>query len=122
MNFFGISLCILLIYGLYKGKKAMHMLQQNYYDESNRYLLWISKNKKKVFCNLDILFLIFCIFLFLNFNSEFISGFCVGLYIVIFIFYIKKVKKEQVKKPLVVTTRIKRLFVTESIIYLLTMN
>ena len=121
MEFFIISLFILLIFGLYKSKKAMHMLQQNYYDESNRYLYWILKNPKKVFFNSDLLFLTFILFLIIKINSNFIAGYCVGLYIVIFVSYRNMIKKEQVKKPLVVTSRIKRLFTTESILYLIVM-
>ena len=59
MLYFLLSL-IPLVYLIYsKSKKSMHMLQQNYYDESNRYLLWIKNNLFKVFVSADImLFLI----------------------------------------------------------------
>lgn len=118
---FGISLCIMLLFALYKSKKAMHMLQQNYYDESNRYLYWMFKNLKKVFCNNDILFLTLLIFNFIDLGNDFIFGYTVGLYLVIFIVYRNNIKKEQTKKPLVITSRIKRLFITEALLYLIVM-
>lgn len=120
MEFFIFSICVILFFALYKSKKAMHMLQQNYYDESNRYLFWIFKNLKKVFFNIDILFLTLIALFFMNLGADFISGYVVGLYIVAFILYRNTVKKEQTKKPLVVTARIKRLFITETLIYVLT--
>ena len=116
---FVLSICIILLFCLYKSKKAMHMLQQNYYDESNRYLFWILKNPKKVFLNSDLLFLTFIIFILFKINGNFVSGYAVGLYVVIFISYLRKIKLEQSKKPLVVTSRIKRLFTTESILYII---
>jgi len=121
MEFFSITLFLLLIFGLYKSKKAMHMLQQNYYDESNRYLFWMFKNVKKVFFNLDILFLTFLVFIFCEIDVPFLCGYCFGLYLVLFVLYKNKVSKEQTKKPLVITARIKRLFTTESILYLAVM-
>ena len=60
--FFGITICLMLLFALYKSKKAMHMLQQNYYDESNRYLYWMFKNLKKVLLNNDIVFFTILIF------------------------------------------------------------
>ena len=33
-------------YIAYKSKKSLHMLQQNLYNENNRYLKWIFKNKR----------------------------------------------------------------------------
>ena len=119
MNSFIISLCVILFYAIYKSKKAMHMLQQNYYDESNRYLYWIFKNMSKVFLNTDILFLTFIVFIFIDVDVAFVSGYAVGLYLVIFYLYRGKIKKEQTKKPLVVTSRIKRLITTQIILYLI---
>ena len=121
MGFFSITLFILLIFGLYKSKKAMHMLQQNYYDESNRYLFWMFKNLKKVFYNLDILFITFIVFMLCDIDATFLCGYCFGLYLILFVLYRNKISSEQTKKPLVITSRIKRLFTTESIIYLAVM-
>ena len=37
----------------------MHMLQQNWYNDGNRYLKWIIDNFNKVFVNSEVLFLLF---------------------------------------------------------------
>ena len=71
---FIISIICLLIYLIFKTKKAFHMLQQNYYDESNRYLLWIKNNLKKVFLSFDLaLFIIAFAFLLNNVISIMIN-------------------------------------------------
>ena len=59
MNWFLLSLLLFLFYGILKTKKVLQILQQNWYNDGNRYLKWISKNKRKVFINFDILFPIF---------------------------------------------------------------
>lgn len=115
--YFGITICLMLLFALYKSKKAMHMLQQNYYDESNRYLFWMFKNLKKVFFNIDFIFITLLVFLFIELGNDFILGYTLGLYLVIFVVYRNRQKKEQTKKPLVITARIKRLFITESLLY-----
>ena len=42
------------------------MLQQNWYNEGNRYLKWIFKNKKLVFINLDLVFVLFILTKFID--------------------------------------------------------
>ena len=110
--YFGISIALFLIFTIYKSKKAMHMLQQNYYDESNRYLFWMFKNLKKVFFNSDILYLLLLILLFINIDTNIVIIIYSLLTLFIFISYRNNVRKEQSKKPLVVTSRIKRLLFT----------
>ena len=63
---FIVSLIVPLVYTYLKTRKAFHMLQQNWYNEGNRYLKWMLKNKKLVFCNFDILFLILILFKFIK--------------------------------------------------------
>ena len=48
MELFLLTLLPYFLFVAYKSKKSLHMLQQNYYDESRRYFLWILKNPKKV--------------------------------------------------------------------------
>ena len=112
------SLLIVLIYLVIKSKKAMHMLQQNLYNENNRYLKWINKNKKTVFLHYDFFFLVIAIF---NVILENKFVLLVSLLILIYDAYLirKIAKTEQVKKPLVITARVKRLIVTTSILYLI---
>ena len=45
--YYELSLILGLIYLLVKSKKAIHMLQQNWYNEDDRYVNWIFNNKKK---------------------------------------------------------------------------
>ncbi|HHW68995.1 MAG TPA: UDP-N-acetylmuramoyl-tripeptide--D-alanyl-D-alanine ligase, partial [Tenericutes bacterium] len=104
------------IYLIFKTKKSFHMLQQNWYNEDNRYLKWIFHNRKKVFLHYDLLILILFIFkLFLN-NKALIILYSF-FYIISSYLFLREVKNEQKKKPLVVTARIKRLSITLSIIY-----
>ena len=110
--YFILSLIPLFILTFFKSKKAMHMLQQNYYDESKRYFLWITKNLKKVFLTVDILLFASIICLFVNETVSYIFFASFSFFLAI----IYNSKKEQVKKPLVVTARIKRLFTTLSIL------
>ena len=116
--YFIISIIVCLYYLIYKSRKAMHILQQNWYNDGNRYLKWIFSNNKKVFFNLDILFILFILFEFLN--NPLIAVICFTLlYLLSYVFYKNKISKEQSKKPLVVTPRIKRLYVTTLIVYLI---
>ena len=112
------------IYALFfKSKRHIHMLQQNLYNENNRYLKWIFKNKKD-FLSLDLFAIgIILIGLLVVFDLEFISTMCILLVILLFIIigfgWQKLIKNDQNKKKLVVTSRVKRLIVTIIIIYLL---
>ena len=53
-----------VIYFIYRSVEAMHMLQQNLYNENNRYLKWTVKNLHKVFCYTDFIPIMFFIFIF----------------------------------------------------------
>ena len=111
---FILTLLIYLYYTAYKSKKYMHMLQQNWYNDGNRYLKWIMDNFDKVFVNSEILFLLF----------YFLKGYTLIItfgiiYYVSYVLFNNKVTREQSKKPLVITHRIKRLYVTMFILYLL---
>ena len=47
----------LLFVTFFKTKRSLHMLQQNLYNENNRYVKWIFKNIKQ-FLDWDIIILI----------------------------------------------------------------
>ena len=55
--YFVLSLLPTFYYLIFKSKKAMHMLQQNWYNDDNRYFKWILDNQTKVFITFDILFI-----------------------------------------------------------------
>ena len=109
-----VSIFIYFYYIFYKSKKYMHMLQQNWYNDGNRYLKWIKDNFNKVFINIEILFVILYFFkgyaIFIVFNV---------LYIISYVLFNNTLTKEQSKKPLVITPRIKRLYTTMTILYLI---
>ncbi|MBP3766516.1 MAG: UDP-N-acetylmuramoyl-tripeptide--D-alanyl-D-alanine ligase [Bacilli bacterium] len=116
---FIISLLVLLIYTYFKTKKSFHMLQQNWYNEGFRYIKWMLKNLKLVFINLDLCFLALLVFLIFKVDSMLLMAIEVIMYTILSLRYINKEKREQVKLELKVTARVKRLFVTETILYLI---
>lgn len=116
---FIISLLPIIPYIFLKSKKSLHMLQQNWYNDGNRYLKWIKNNYKKVFLSFDLLFIILIIGLFLNTITT-MTVFII-FYVLCALLYIKKQKKEKIIKPLVFTKRVKRLVVTDYLIYIVSL-
>ena len=111
------SLIIGFIYYFVENTKSLHMLQQNWYNEGNRYIKWIKNNSKKVFIDLDMFFILFIIFIFIDKKLSMIL-FCI-FYVICLRNFLHKKKIEQVKKPLALTKRVKRLMITSSLIYLI---
>ncbi|MBQ3021018.1 MAG: UDP-N-acetylmuramoyl-tripeptide--D-alanyl-D-alanine ligase [Bacilli bacterium] len=114
-------MCILIVfltmfYIVVRTKKNLHILQQNFYNENNRYIKWGNKNINSVF-KIDILFIILNI-INLYLKSKGLLFFCI-LYVFLFLLEFNRLKNEQVKIPLKITSRIKRLIITIIIIYLL---
>ena len=107
----------------YKTKRSLHMLQQNLYNENNRYIKWLIKNKIQ-FVDLDLIIVaILLIEAFVMFDVEkFSLIMLMATIILMFVLGYKwkiRIDTDQNKKPLVVTKRIKRLLVTISILYLI---
>ena len=116
MSNFLLSLISCIIYILFKTRKSFHVLQQNWYNDGNRYIKWINSNQEKVFISFDMFFLlIIFVGFFISQDIQYILWF---IFYVLAIYFLSK-KKEQVKKPLVFTARVKRLLVTTSILYLI---
>ena len=113
-------LIVYLVYLIYASTEAMHMLQQNLYNENNRYLKWIRKNITKAFSIFDLVpIIIFVVILFVN-DKETIDFLLIGsMFIYLFNFYreIQKNKANQNKIPLKGTGRIKRLFLTNFVLH-----
>ena len=67
---FGFVLIIILWFILIsiKLKKSLHMLQQNVYNRGNRYFNWVNNNFKKIFLSIDIILLIYILFLLISKN------------------------------------------------------
>lgn len=121
---FGYLLMFSLFIALFfKTKRSLHMLQQNLYNENNRFMKWLFKNIKQ-FASVEVFFVIVSLIgVFVIYDLEKISYLCYFLMIIVslidaFIWYIV-ISTDQNKKPLVVTKRIKRLIFTISIIYLI---
>jgi len=113
---------LLIVYICTISLRSYHMLQQNLYNENNRYLKWVWNNKQLIFKNFDILAIVIAtLIMFLTDKSyEDISLLLImGVYVVSFLKFRESKKMEQNKKPLVITKRIKRLMVTTSILYLI---
>ena len=117
MSIFIVSIIPFLIFSYLKTRKSFHMLQQNLYNDDNRYLKWTFNNITKIILDTDILFLILICTIFLD--STVSAAIFVTLYLIIILLYLKKKTKFVAKKPLVVTARVKRLFTTITILYLI---
>ena len=113
---------VMLVYIMNTSTKSIHMLQQNLYNENNRYLKWIFKNLKISFINLNLYGIFFSSLLLVS-KSETLNILfiliLISLYFVSLFIDKEKRKSDQNKKPLVVTKRVKRLIFTISVIYLL---
>ena len=102
------------IYVILRSKKSMHMLQQNFYNNSNRYIKWIFNNLEKSILTIDWLFLVLVILGLLGVNVELLFFL---FYLGITLHYYNKKKKEQVKIKFKFTKRIMRMCITELVIY-----
>jgi len=117
MNYFIITLLIINVYLFLKNQKALHMLQQNWYNDSNRYIKWIYNNYKVAFLAHDVYFPLLVATRF--FDYVLVSIMVIIFYITISYKTLKERKTEQVKKAIVYTPRIKRLMITTEILYLI---
>ena len=57
MTLFTIALFFMLIFTVVDLKKAFHMLQQNWYNDGDRYLKWINNNSRFVFLWFDYIYI-----------------------------------------------------------------
>ena len=121
MNIYTISFLLILLFNFVKNKKSIHMLQQNLYNENNRYVKWLIKNAKAVFLTLDLLATIVIIIAYGINNSLYNILLIIALafYLLETIRIINNCKSETVKKPLVITKRVKRLMFTVIVLFAL---
>lgn len=113
-TFFFATIPFLIVIVL-KSKKALHMLQQNWYNDGNRYIDWIFKNPKKVFVGLDIFYILFLFGKLIDTEILLFLFFTFSLMVVVTTY--ERIKKEQTKKPLVITKRVRRLIYTTTLLY-----
>ena len=117
---FILSFVIIFIYHFIKTKKSFQMLQQNWYNDGNRYLKWIFKNKGKVFINWDFLILpiLFTLYL-INSEITWIIACIITAYTILTVRLIYKNRQIVTKLKLNVTARVKRLYLTNILIHLI---
>ena len=119
-----IILILAFFYANYhRGARTLHMLQQNLYNENNRYLKWVFKNITDFF-SVDIIVIgITLVGIFVIYDLELITILCMLLSSLILVLAgysaHKEIINDQNKKKLVITARIKRLITTTSIFYLI---
>lgn len=116
---FLITLIIYIIHISIISTKSLHMLQQNRYNRGYRYIKWIIRNFKDNFINFNLLFIIFI----LTMLNDTLNNLSPYIFIIITVFityiFIEERKKENTKLPLKYTARIKRIIVTNAILYLI---
>jgi len=113
-------LLVYYLYFIYRSVESLHMLQQNLYNENNRYLKWVMKNSKRVYNSWDFMPILFFIFVFFIEEQGIIDFTLVAsLMVYMYCAYVEyhKNKESQNKIPLKATRRIKRLFITTFILY-----
>lgn len=112
-------LCTLFLL-TFKSKRNLHMLQQNLYNENNRYIKWIIKNYKQFF-EIDLLILLLSVIgLILNNKISNILLIVMAILIIVLAISIRnRIINDQNKKPLVITKRVKRIIFTNTILYLI---
>ena len=109
----------------YKSENSLHMLQENLYNENNRYIKWVIKHPGE-FIGLDIIVIgISLIGIFVIYNLTFISNLSM-LLMALFLLLIgynwhKNKESSQNKKKLVVTARIRRLIITLFMLHMIPM-
>ena len=113
---------LLIAYVARVTKRALHMLQQNLYNENNRYIRWVKKNLKITVFNISLLTILVSIIILVCDNVQIRDFLLIALMAIYLISYFNERKiasNNQNKKPLVYTGRIKRLIFTLAIVYLL---
>ena len=110
----GVNLVLFLIFFYKRAREGLHILQlENYYND--RYAVWMKRYIKKVLnVKTIIIFAIPIVLLWLNFNEV-----AVILNILAYIYYIITSKPKKEKKAFVVTSRIRRMYVTYVLIFLI---
>ncbi len=106
-----------------KSKKSLHMLQQNLYNENNRYVKWVVNNSSNFF-SVELLVVLMASLANVFFVKDSTVSFVLNiiaiiLYLLYIVMFRTNLKNEQVKKPLVITARVKRLIATTTILHLI---
>jgi len=109
-----LNLVLFLILFYKRAREGLHILQlENYYND--RYAVWMKKYIKKVI-NIETIILFFIPIILLIFDINNIALF-INLIIYILLIYLAKKPKE--KKAFVVTSRIRRMYITYLLIFII---
>ena len=114
-----IFIFIYLVYIFYKTRTSLYMLQQNLYNENDRYLRWIKRNAIRCYDYWDFLAILPAIVLFFASDSFIKEVVFVTITLIIVKGIYDEYKKNlenQNKIKFVITSRIKRLYFTEFLI------
>jgi len=112
---------LMFLYMMTISMKSYHMLQQNLYNENNRYLKWVWRNQKLIYKNIDILgiFVAIAILLVENIHvNNLMLVILMIIYVMAFFKFQDNKKYDQNKKPLVITKRVRRLVVTTYLLHI----
>ncbi len=116
-------LIVMSILVILKTKRNLHMLQQNLYNENNRYIKWLKKDMNSFsiieFVALLVLFLSTSLLVDKDGITLIINIIFILLEVFVILDFIKQRKKTTAKISFAITARIKRLIITISIFYLL---
>ena len=118
-----ISLIPFLLLLIYDFKKMIHMAQQNLYNDDNRFLRWTIKDikqfKNPFKCSL-IVIITYIILILCKLDARFITMLYFALVsVIILVMKIRENKNNDVKIGLKITARVKRLFVTNFVLFML---
>lgn len=118
---FLLSLIPFIILFIYNFKNSLHMAQQNLYNDDKRFLKWTIndfKSFKDSFKSLLIVIVTFLIIVLLKLESSLlISIYFMIVSLIIFLLKKKETKKHDVKLKLKVTPRVKRLIITNLVLF-----
>ncbi len=103
------ALVLMSLYYFYKLRRGFHMFQLESY-KPERYRTWMKKNKKDIFCIRELL-LIIPLVIFIFYQT---AGLITQIVIMVLLWLSRDIYKE--KKPLVVTKRVKRQYITAGLI------
>lgn len=120
---FYISLIPFIILLIYDFKKSLHMAQQNLYNDDKRFLKWTIKDMKSLKnpfkCSLVVLITLLILIIFKLESSLVIKIYFFIVCLIIFMMKLKENKSSDTKIKLKITSRVKRLIVTNLILLLI---
>lgn len=120
---FYISLIPFIVLLIYDLKKALHMAQQNLYNDDHRFLKWTLKDMKTfktpLKCSLVVLITYLVLIIFKLEASVITSIYFFAICLIILLIEVKENKNADTKIKLKVTARVKRLIFTNVILLLL---